>query len=142
MRAHMSALTSLVAAVSVRHEALLDAVSRSPALFKRPRTRSFDGVKVGFRKKPGKVVIADEERTVQRIRERLPTEQAELLLRVRESVVREAVSDLSAADLKRLGIAISDDTDQPVVSVARTDLDRLVDALLADGDGEALAAHQ
>lgn len=135
VRNKIAHLRCLVVEVNVKQETLMAAVEASPELFERPRTRSFDGVKVGYRKSKGKVVIADEAKTIERIDKLLPTNQAELLVRVRKSVDKTAVVDLTAADLKRLGIAIEEDTDAPVVAFAKTDLDALVDALLAD-EGE------
>ena len=83
-------------------------------------------------KKRGKVVIDDESAVIARIRKLLPEEQAELLIRVRESVDRNAVCDLSAADLKRLGIRIADDEEVVIIKSVSSSLDRLVDALLKD----------
>ena len=129
----LQALKQCVSRVSACKDEITDALASAPALFEKPRTRSFDGIKVGFRKQKGKVVLDDEPATILRIRERLPVEQAELLIRIKESVVKEAVNDLTAADLKRLGIRLTQDTDEPVINAARTDLDKLVDALLEDG---------
>ncbi len=121
-----------VGQVAEAHDALKEALEVSPELFERPKTRIFHRVKVGYRKQAGKVTMADEAKTIDLIRERLPKNQADLLIRVRESVHKPAVYDLTAADLKRLGIAIADDTDEVVIKPVDGDVDKLVNALLAE----------
>lgn len=131
------ALRAACASTAAAERALREAVAAAPNLFERPRTRVFHGVKCGFRKGRGRVVIEDEEKTIARIRDLLPADQATLLIRVRESVNRNAVADLSVGDCKRLGIVIVQDDDEVVVSPADTDIDRLVTTLL---DGLEAAA--
>lgn len=123
-----------------RKAALLAAIEESRALFAKPKTRLLSGVKVGFTKQRGKVVIDDEEATIRRIRAQLPEDQAALIIHVEESVHKPAVYDLVAGDLKRLGIKISDDTDVAVAKIAGADIERLVDALLKADDAPATAA--
>lgn len=105
-------------------------IEAAPDLFDKPRTRILHGVRVGFMKQRGQVLVADEAATVARIRKLLPAAQAELLIRVRESVHKPAVYDLQASDLKRLGIAVEADTDAVVVKPTDSAVDRLVAALL------------
>jgi hypothetical protein len=49
------------------------------------------------------------------------------------------VYDLTAADLKRLGIRVTDDSDVPVIKVADSDIDKMVDALLGDFENDVTA---
>ncbi len=123
-----------------RKGALVAAIESSPEHFERPRTHVLEGIKVGFQKRRGQVVVEDEAATVRRIRELLPKDQAELLVRVRESVHKPAVYDLIGSDLKRLGIKIEADTDEVVCKVAGEDIERMVDALLGDDDAATEAA--
>ena len=119
---------------------LVATIADRPDLFERPRTRLIDGVKVGIRKQPGRVQIDDEERVIARIRARLPAEQAELLIRRRENVDKRAVSDLTAADLKRLGIRVGDDEDVVIVDSQDREIERYVTKLLQDATpSEAVA---
>ena len=99
--------------------------------FERPRTRTLHGCKVGWRKKPGKLVIADEARTIQLIRLRLP-EQARTLLQVKTTVNKAALKKLPAAELASVGAAIAAVDDEKVVSFPKDSLAKLVDALLED----------
>lgn len=119
------------------HARLKAALEDAPELFTKPKTLTIEGVRVGYMKQKGKVVIADEDKTIKRIREQLPAEQAELLIRVRESVHKPAVYDLTAADLKRLGIAITDDEEVPIIKPVDGEVDKLVNALLAEAEASA-----
>jgi DNA-binding ferritin-like protein (Dps family) len=122
--------------------ALLAAVGDSKALFEKPkpRTRLIAGVKVGLQKRRGQVVIDDEEATLRRIRELLPKDQAELVIRTKESVHKPAVYDLTAGDLKRLGIKVDADTDEAIAKIAGEDIEGMVDALLDGDEDDARAA--
>jgi len=76
------------------------------------------------------VTFADEAATINRIRQQLPTAQAELLIKRTEKVHKPGVYDLTAADLKRLGITIDADSDEVVIKPIDGEIDKLVDALL------------
>lgn len=133
-RRRIAAIKRAVAMTADRYAELHAAVDDGRELFTKPRTRTFHGVKVGLQKQRGEVVIDDEERTIARIRELLPKDQAELLVRVKESVHKPAVYDLIAQDLKRLGIKVENDTDAIVIKPADRDVDKLVNALLKDAE--------
>lgn len=115
-------------------------IKAAPALFVEPKTRVFSGIRLGFKKQKGKVVFDDEAATIKRIRKEYSKDQAELLIRVRESVHKPAVYDLEVKDAKRLGIRIEDDTDEVYIKQAITDLDRLIDGWLEDDDEDDEAA--
>ena len=119
------------AALSAARDAAADWIEAHRDLFDRPKTRELAGVKVGLRKLPGRYAIASEEATVRLIRERLPG-QAKALIQTRETVVREPLKNLTAQQLAAIGIALEDPADAIVVKTPPDDLDRLVDALLAE----------
>jgi hypothetical protein len=123
-------------AIAARDE-LRTAIEGSAELFVRPRTRVFSGIRVGFGTTGSKVEFDDEAEVIKRIRERLPANQAELLIRRRESVHKPAVYDLEDADLRRLGIRVTGGDDTVVIKPQDGDVAKLVDALLGDaGDAE------
>lgn len=115
---------------------LKERVDASESLFARPRTRTFHGVKVGFAKNKGSIKWRDEAAVIRRIKKLLPDNQVELLIRTKENVHKQAVYDLSASDLKRLGIQITGAGDQVVIKLMGLDIEKLVDAMLEDGDRE------
>lgn len=136
-RTHLPALRRAIAGVAEAEAELRAAVEISPAsLWTKTRTRVLHGVRLGWAKKRGKVEMDDEAATIARIRKLLPADQAALLIRVREAVHKPAVYDLTAADLKRLGIRVADDADAVVVKDIESELDRAIEALLAQAAQE------
>lgn len=133
-REHIAAIKRAVRSAAATKADLRDAIEANPALFERPKTRILHAIRIGFRKKIGEIKFGDEEKTVHLIRDLLPANQAKLLIRVRESVDKNAMKDLTVPDLKRLGIAIEADTDVVVIKPIDSDVDKLVAALLADAE--------
>ena len=129
-RKRLPAIRGLVNEVAAAHADLQVAIESAPELFMKPRTTVMHGIKLGLTKGKGKVVIDDEERTIARIREVLPAEQAELLIRICETVDRNAVADLTVADLKRLYIRVEEAGDVIVIKPVDSEVDKLVAALL------------
>lgn len=126
--------------VAERHDTLRAAIEDGQDLFVKPKTRVLMGVKVGYRKQKGSVTFADEAAVIERIKRLLPEEQAALLIRVRESLDKNACYDLAVPDLKRLGIGVERDEDIPVIKPADSEVDKLVDALLKDAEQIEAAA--
>lgn len=138
VRRRLRALKARVAEAKVAKEELRAALAQAPGLFARPRTRAFDGVKVGYRKMPGRFEIADEARAIRRVRDKLPEHEA-ALIRVKESLSRAALKGLDARELAKIGVAAVDTDDEIVIDTPPSDLDKQVDALLADDDLAAAA---
>jgi hypothetical protein len=89
------------------------------------------GVKLGYQKAKGTLDYDDAEAVCARIRKHLP-EQADVLIATRETPVKTALAQLPAADLKRIGVTLSDAGDQIVVKPVDSEVDKMVDALLKD----------
>ena len=138
VRRRLRALKARAAEASAAKDALRAAIEAVPALFARPRTRALEGVKVGYRKMPGRFEIEDEARTVERVRVRLPGRE-DALIRVKEAIDRAALKHLKARELAQIGVALVEPDDEVVIATAPSDLDKLVDALLADDDLEEAA---
>ncbi|MGO1073196.1 host-nuclease inhibitor Gam family protein [Lysobacter sp. CA199] len=100
-------------------------------LFGKPRTRIFHGIKVGFQKGKGGLSIQDETRTVKLIRKHL-TDQADALIRVTEKPVKDALQQLDATTLKKIGVEIVSAGDDVVIRATDTDLDKFIKALRGD----------
>lgn len=118
------------------HEADLTAlIEKAPDLFQKPKSRSFAGIKVGFAKQPGRLLCPDDEPLVAAIRRLFPGKFS-TLVKVKETPIKTALSNLTAADLKRLGVSVVDATDVAIVKPQETDVDKLVTALLEGGGDE------
>ncbi len=132
VRRRLPVLKRRIAEVQAAKDALVAALAAARELFRSPRTRALHGIKVGFRKLPGRIECADEGRAIQRIRARWP-ERVDELVRVKETLDRTAVRKLTARELAAIGVRIVEVDDEVVVRAAGDDLDKLVDALMADG---------
>ena len=132
LRIRIRSLKARVAEVSSARDELREAIKENPALFEKPRTRALEGVKVGYRKLPGRVEC-DEGRAIARIRKLYPDREADLV-RVRESLNRAAMKYLDARTLASIGVTVIQVDDQIVLAAANDDLDKLVDALLSDDE--------
>lgn len=137
-RTHLAAIKQAVQKARQAQADLKAAIEDGKALFDKPRTRTLHGVKVGIIKQRGTVEFDDEAKVIARIRAKLPRDQAELLIRVRESVHKPGVYDLTAGDLKSLGIRITADCDAVVIKSVDSEVDKLVSALLAEEAQEAM----
>lgn len=139
-RARLAAIKQAVQKARQAQADLKAAIEDGKSLFDKPRTRVLHGVKVGIIKQRGTVEFDDEAKVIARIRAKLPRDQAELLIRVRESVHKPAVYDLAVSDLKRLGIRISADCDAVVIKSVDSEVDKLVSALLAEAAQDVMEA--
>lgn len=114
------------------YKQLESAIDAARDTFEKPRTQVFSNVKVGLAKQKGKTIVDDEARTINLIRVKLPKDQAELLISVKESVFKPGVADLTAADLKRLGIRIEDDTDRVVIKLMDAAVEKAIKAIVKE----------
>jgi hypothetical protein len=133
-RQHIAGIKRALAKAAEAEAALRELVQANPAAFAKPRTRVFNGVKVGFQKGKGVLNIPDVAAVIARIKKHMP-DQADLLIATTEKPVKDALAQLDGADLKKLGITITDAGDQVVVKPVDSEVDKLVDALLKDAVG-------
>lgn len=131
---HLPAIRAAHARLGEAQAALHEAIKNAPDLFEKPKTRVLHNVKFGYQSQPARVTFANEAATIARIRERLPEDQAALMIRTSESVHKPAVYDLSAADLKRLGISVTTGEDRVIIKSTDSAVDKLIKALTADLD--------
>jgi hypothetical protein len=133
---HMPEIQKTIESAAFYWQALEEAVQANPALFVKPRTITAHGIKFGLAKGRGGLVIADEQRTLALIKKHLP-DQAALLIATKEAPVKDALLQLPAADLKRIGVEVKDTGDCVVIKPADSDVDKLVKALVAEAvEGE------
>ena len=133
VRDRLRGLRSRVAETAAAHDALFTAIKGRPDLFVKPRTVAVDGVKFGFRKQAGALDVGDEAKAIEMLRKKLPG-LADTLIVTRESLEKKQLRKLPAADLARIGVTIGNPVDDVVIAVAESDVDKLVAALLDDGE--------
>lgn len=137
-RASMRGLRSSVAEVAQAQAELLAAIEEAPHLFEKPKSMVLHGLTFGYRKGSGKMEIEDEEQVVKLIRRHFP-DQFDFLCKTTEKPIKAALTGLTVAELKRLGITVEDTTDVPYAKDSTAAVDKLVKALLKGAEEEAAA---
>lgn len=125
----MPAIRVAIEQATAAWAALEAGVQSSPGLFVKPRTVAAHGVTFGIQKSKGVINIPDADKTVALIRKHLP-EKADVLITTKEVPVKKAVEQLTAADLKRIGVQVTEGQDTVVIRPAPSDVDKLVKALV------------
>ncbi len=135
-RRHVAAIKRKVEAVAERQAQLKAAIKASPELFKKPRTLIIEGIKIGFMKEKGTISWTDASQVIKLIKKHF-AEQAEVLIKTTEKLVKGALQQLPAADLKRIGVTVGADGDAVVIKSTDGDIDKLVEAFLKGDEADA-----
>jgi len=128
-RKQLPAIRKWAEAAAENQLALHDAIKESPESFVKPRTMILHGIRFGYQKQKGEISWEDEAKVVMLIRKHFP-EQEEMLIKVTETPVKKALGRLPAADLKKLGVTVDNDTDEVFIKATDSDIDRIVEAIL------------
>ena len=127
---HADKLRTGAKRVAELEEELLDYVDRSPDLFEKPQSMEFDGVRFGWRKGKGQIVLPKPvlamKRLIGRIRLKLTKRQQEAVLKVEVKVLKGPLGKLDGDTLKRLGIKIEGADLAPFVTYPESDFDKAV----------------
>ena len=134
-REHLPGVKRALNRAAETEAALRALVEANPGSFVKPRTQVFAGIKVGYAKGKGALSFDDADSVVARIKKHLP-DQADVLIRQKETPVKEALAQLSAAELKKIGVTLTEAGDQTVVRPVDSEVDKMVDALLKAAMGE------
>lgn len=126
---HAPRIRKLTRQFQEAHAAIITAIGQAPELFEKKRSVVLYGIAAGFRKANGKMTWDDEERVVALIEKHFP-DQAEELLKVEKTPVKSALNDLSAAELRKLGIQVEDAGDVAYARLAEKEAGKLIRALL------------
>lgn len=116
--------------------ALRAEIEAHPELFEKPRSWHLHGIKLGFAKGKGRVTWEDDEQLIKRIRRQFPDEVAARLIRVTEAPIVDALKELDAKELAKLGVTVETTGDCVFVKAADTETDKLVKRLLKEGARE------
>jgi hypothetical protein len=138
-RRHITGIKKAVEVAKTYQSRVQAAIEESPELFVKPRTVVLYGIKVGFQKGKGGLDWDDDEHVVKLIKKLFPDIE-ETLIKITETPVKSALAQLSAQDLKKLGIEVIETGDQVVIKPTDSEVDKLVDALLRDETREAKEA--
>lgn len=134
-RDNMKRLKKAVSEAAEHHDALQALIETAPECFVKPRSVVLHGIKCGYQKGKGKIEWDDADQVVRLIKKHYP-EQADLLIITHEMPAKEALGQLTTAELKKLGISIVEGSDTVFIKPADSAVDKLVDALLKDATEE------
>lgn len=132
---HMAAIRRLFNGLQDRQADICAEIKAHPELFKKPKTRVIHGIKLGLRKRKGKLVIRDAAMTVRRIKA-LYEDDIGVLIKATETPLKSGLEKLPAKELKRLGVEVTDDSDDVVFVAAADEFDELMDFLLGQAGHE------
>lgn len=131
----MPDIKAAVRGVADQHDKLKALIEESPELFTKPRTVVFHGIKFGYRKGTGGLEFEDEEQVVKLIRKHFP-DQFDVLVKTKETPVKTALSGLTVAELKKLGVTVEATDDVVTITATDSAVDKLVKALLKSATEE------
>lgn len=127
-------LKELVARAAQREAELRTLLEATPHLFTDPKTQTFHGIKVGFRKGSGAIDWTDDAELVARLKKVFGDESAGYI-RTTEKPIARALGTMDASTLKKLGCTVEDTGDVVVIKATDSDVEKIVSALLK-GAGE------
>lgn len=136
-RKHMRYIKSFAEDALEKKSLLSNAIEESKDLFEKPKSIILHGMKVGLQKGKGKITIPDEEKTILLIRKNL-SDQADILIKTEEKLVKPALNNLTAGELKRVGLNLVESTDEVLIKPTGSDIDKIVNALLKEGTKEEM----
>ena len=105
------------------------AIDQSRDLFVKPRTLTLFGIKFGIEKQKGKLEWGDKSSVVKLIKKYF-SDSWETYIKVKEDPMKKTLATLPSADLKKLGIQVTETDDAVLIKPADSEVDKLVDALL------------
>ncbi len=126
---YIPGIRSAVEKAKEKQAVLSDAIEDGADLFVKPRTMTLFGIKFGIEKQKGKLEWEDKGIVVKLIKKLFP-DSWETYVKVKEEPMKKNLATLPSADLKKLGIQVTETGDAVVIKPADSEVDKLVDALL------------
>jgi arsenate reductase-like glutaredoxin family protein len=137
-RKNMPRLKGAVNKAVETSEELRALIEQNPDLFTRPKSVVFHGIKLGYQKAKGKIEFDDPEKVIKLIRKHYP-ELADPLISTTEKPSKDALNNLAAEQLKKIGVTVTSDTDVVFIRPTDGEVDELVNALLKGVEEEVEA---
>ncbi len=128
---YLPAIRKAVESAKERQANLSDAITDSPDLFIKPRTMTLFGIRFGIEKQKGKIEWAkDAVPGIVKLLKKLFPDSWETYVKVDEKPMKKTLATLPSADLKKLGIQVTETGDAVMIKPVDSEVDKLVDALL------------
>lgn len=130
---YIPGIQSAVATAKEKQAILSAAIEESRDLFVRPRTMTLFGVKFGVQKGKGKLEWGKGAAPgIVKLIKKLYEDAWETYVKIKETPNKDTLSTLSSAELKKLGIQVTDTGDAVLIKPTDDEVDKLVDALLEE----------
>lgn len=126
---YLAGISAATLKVTTSEMALTAAIGASKDHFVKPKSRLFHGLRLGLRKQKGELRFEDAARVVALIRKHL-ADKFDLLVKTEETPRKGALSNLTVAQLKRIGVEVGNDTDVAFITVPNSDIRQHAEALL------------
>lgn len=140
---HAPELRRLQEKCSATRGALLSLLEQARAEFRKPKSREFHGITVGFEKSRDSILPPADDVLIDRIEKLLPPKQAETVLDRSVKIIKTAFKKLPREILQRLGCALVSGADLPVVRANDDDIETLVEKSLGSAaQGLATDEHR
>ena len=130
-RKHIAGLRKIAIDVKAQLAGLQRLVAEAASLFAKPKSRTVADIQFGFRKGRGRIEFDDEAKVIARIRKLRPDLVATAIV-TREAVDKDAIGNIPADELRKLGITIVEAGDAPFVKPKDSDTDELITLALAE----------
>jgi hypothetical protein len=121
-----------------RHQKLFDALAENHELFVRPKTVIFHGIRVGYQKAKGEITWDDEDQVIRLIKKHFP-DAVDNLVKTKETPIKPALALLTVTDLKKIGVTVTETSDQVFIKPTDSEIDKMINALLKDEEIERAA---
>jgi len=128
---YLPGIRSAVENAKEKQANLSDSIAGSRDLFIKPRTMTLFGIRFGIEKQKGKL---EWEKSaipgIVKLIKKLFPDSWETYVKVKEDPMKKTLATLPSADLKKLGIQVTETGDAVVIKPVDSEVDKLVDALL------------
>ena len=126
---HLAALKRQAAVVARREAELNAAVESGSGLFKKPRTLTMHGIKVGLTSSVGKLVFGDAD-TVVKLIKKFRKDDAALFIHTTEEPNKDAIKTLPPSEQLQIGCRIEGAGDVVIVKRVAGEIEKLVNKLI------------
>jgi hypothetical protein len=130
---HMARLKKAVGIMAERQAELKATIEDNTDIFAKRRTQVFYGVRVGYMKERGKLVWEDDNILIKLIKKYYPDEWT-AYVKVVERPLKSSLEQLSAVELKRLGIQVTEDSNVVFIKSVDSELEKMIDAILHEAE--------
>lgn len=139
-RRKLPGIKSAVAEAADAKARLEAAIEEGRMLFKSPRTITAHGIKCGLQKGKGKITWLGKPAAVVALIKKHLAGKASLLIKTEETLKKAGLNSLSVEELKKIGCTVGATGDHVYVAAEDTAVDKLVERILKEGQGEELEA--